>query len=133
MFLAAVAAEGSFSTEVGRGYVMRRICACLACGVTVVMLAMVLSALVAAEAATARAPGRPVAGIAGVAGVVVNDFAPSGPGGSADEYLELRNTSGQLVVLDGWGLAACMSGASPLALVVFGSSDFIVQIGRAHV
>jgi hypothetical protein len=88
-------------------------------------VAAVLVVSPAPTAATAGAPGEVTSSDTTRAGVVINEFAPSGPFGSTDEFLELRNTSSQWVALDGWDLSVCLSPGLTVVLVTFGASDMI--------
>lgn len=61
--------------------------------------------------------------------MVINEFAPSGPSGSADEFVELRNIRDSSVSLDGWSLSVCL-GASSFQLVAFGPGTVVPPGGH---
>lgn len=82
--------------------------------------------LLSPVAAAADAPPSNLTGTSrSPVGVVINEFAPSGPGGSTDEFLELHNTGSQVVFLNGWQLAACLSHSSAVKVLTFGGDDQI--------
>lgn len=88
----------------------------------------VLALAPAVSAAAAPVPGdAATVSAVGPAGVVVNELAPSGRfDDPTDEFLELHNTSDQVITLDEWGLWVCMPPDFPALLVVFGVDDFIL-------
>lgn len=92
--------------------------------VTGVGLALMLLSPVAA-AADAPLTGNLTGTSLSPSGVVINESAPSGPGGSTDEFLELHNTGSQVVFLNGWQLAACLSHRAAVKVVTFGGDDQI--------
>lgn len=87
-------------------------------------LAGILAAPAALPTTMTDAPGNAEEAHTAATVVLINEFAPSGWSVN-DEFLELHNTGDQIVSLDGWGLAACLTHDFALLLVSFGSGDVI--------
>lgn len=84
----------------------------------VAVLVLLLLMLASATPASGHTPNS-------AEGVVINEVTPSGwLWQAADEFVELRNTTDQTVVLHDWKLVAC---------VAPGTSKVIVRFGSAHV
>jgi hypothetical protein len=62
--------------------------------------------------------------------VVVSEVAPSGPSGSSDEFVEVRNTGQGPVDVGGWDLVACLSPDTWQAAVTFPVGLVIPSGGR---
>lgn len=60
---------------------------------------------------------------------VISELAPSGPGGSRDEYLELHNDSDNPVSIGGWRLYACDSVSSPSLMTTFPAGTVLAARG----